>query len=418
MRGARAQTALAALSLLTNVLGYGFTVVMSRALPVDRFGELAALVGVLVTTSVAGTAWQAVVARRVASGERPDPSRLLTDTVIVSVVVGIVVALAAPALRSLLAVDGWSALLWLAVAMVPTTFGYGLQGLVQGENKLVRLGLMLAAVQAAKFLAGLVAALTGGSIPLAFALTAAFAAVAVAIATPFAAPPRFGRPTFTRSLVAAFLRDIGALLGVLLLTTLDLILARRYLDPTTSGLYAAGNVLTRGAFWAPAFVALAGYAKFSDPATRPRALKQAALTLSVVAAVAIAGGWFARDLIPLVLGDGYQPVTPQLWLFAAQGAALAALQLCIYAGLAVHDRRPAILLWTLAVVEVVTVGAFGHGSLTAMITTVTTCSWITLVLTVIVLVRWPRHPGPPIDVDVPVQWAAVAPDDAAPDRPA
>ncbi len=411
MRGARAQAALALLSLLTNVLGYGFTVVMSRALPVSRFGELAALVGVVVTTSVAGTAWQAVVARRVAGGERPEPARLLTDTVIVSLAVGVVVALAVPALRPLLAVDGWSALLWLALSMVPTTFAYGLQGLVQGEDKLVRLGLILAAVQAAKFLAGLVAALTGGSIPLAFALTAAFATVAVVVATPFAARPRFARPTFTRPLLTAFLRDIGALLGVLLLTTLDLILARRYLDPTTSGLYAAGNVLTRGAFWAPAFIALAGYAKFSDPVARPRALRQSALALAVVATVAIAGGWFARDLIPLVLGDGYDPVTPQLWLFAAQGAALAGLQLCIYAGLAVHDRRPAVLLWTLAVVEVVAVVSVGHGSLTTLIATVAGCSWVTLLLTVVVLVRWPRHAGPAIDVDVPVQWAAVALDD-------
>ncbi|MHA3702849.1 hypothetical protein ACXR2U_11775 [Jatrophihabitans sp. YIM 134969] len=409
MRGARAQVALAALSLLTNVLGYGFTVVMSRALPVSRFGELAALVGVVVTTSVAGTAWQALVARRVAGGERPEPARVLTDTVIVSVGVGVVVTVAVPLLRPLLAVDGWSALLWLAVSMVPTTFAYGLQGLVQGEGKLVHLGVMLAAVQAAKFLAGLVAALTGGSIPLAFALTAVFAFVAVVAATPFAARPRFGRSTFTRPLVTAFLRDIGALLGVLLLTTLDLVLARRYLDAETSGLYAAGNVLTRGAFWAPAFIALAGYPRFSDPVARPRALRTAALTLAVMAAGAIGFGWFGRDLVPLVLGRGYDPVAPQLWLFAAQGAALAGLQLCIYAGLAVHDRRPAVLLWTLAVAEVVAVVTFGHGSLTAMIATVAACSWIALLLTVGVLVRRPRHAGPPVDVDVPAPWTAPEP---------
>ena len=407
MRGAGAQTALAALSLLTNVLGYGFTVVMSRALPVSAFGELGALVGVVVTTSVAGTAWQAVVARRVASGERPEPARILTDTVLVALAVGVVVALAVPGLRPLLAVDGWSALLWLALSMVPTTYAYGLQGLVQGEDRLIRLGLILASIQAAKFLAGLVAALTGGSIPLAFALTALFAAVAVVVATPFAAPPRFGRPTFTRPLVTAFLRDIGALLGVLLLTTLDLVLARRFLDGHTSGLYAAGNVLTRGAFWAPTFVALAGYAKFADPVARPKALRTAAATLAVIAAVAVAGAWVGRDVIPLVLGSDYQPVTPQLWLFAAQGAALAGLQVCVFAGLAVHDRRPALLLWTLAVVEVVAVATVGHGSLTALIGTVATCSWVTLALTIVVLARWPRH-GSPVEADVPAQWAAAS----------
>jgi O-antigen/teichoic acid export membrane protein len=394
VRTAGAQIALAALSLLTNVLGYGFTVVMSRALPVERFGELAALVGVIVTTSVAGTAWQAVVARRVASGERPAPAQVLSDTLVVAVVVGVVVAVAVPLLRPLLAVDGWSALLWLALSMVPTTFAYGLQGIVQGENRLVRLGFLLAAIQAAKFLAGLVAALTGGSIPLAFALTAAFTAVAVVVATPFAAPVGFGRPTFTRPLVTAFLRDIGALLGVLLLTTLDLVLARRFLDGTGSGLYAAGNVLTRGAFWAPTFIALAGYPKFSDPATRPRALRQAGATWAVMAAGAVLFGWLGRDLVPLVLGSQYRDVTPQLWLFAAQGAALAGLQLCVYAGLAVHDRRPAVLLWALAVVEVVAVATVGHGSVAGLVATVAICSWVTLLLTVAVLVRWPRHRAP------------------------
>ena len=420
VRGAKAQVSLAALSLLTNALGYGFTVVMSRALPVSRFGELAALVGVLVTASVVGVAWQAVVARRVASGENPSPPRLLTDTALVSVAVAAFVALASPALHTLLAVDGLGALFWLALAMVPTTFAYGLQGLVQGRERLVALGWLLAAVQAAKFAAGVVAAVAGGSVPLAFALVAGFTTLVVAVAIPLVSRPRFGRPTFGRSLLGAFARDTGALLGVLLLTSLDLFLARRYLSPDASGLYAAGNVLTRGAFWAPAFVALAGYARFSDPVARPRALRQAAVTLAAVGAVAIAIGWFGRDLIPLVLGTDYRPVTPQLWLFAAQGAALAGLQLCVYAGLAAHDRRPAVLLWTLAVAEVVLVATVGHGDLPSLVTTVTTCSWVTLALTVAVLVRWPRHPRPVAPgaaedvVDVPAQWAAASQVDPTP----
>lgn len=412
---ARAQAALAVLSLLTNLLGYGFTVVMSRALPVSRFGELAALVGVLVTSSVVGTAWQAVVARRVASGERPDPARLLTDTVLVSAGVGVLLLAIAPALRALLAIDGWAALVWLALAMVPTTFAYGLQGLVQGRHHLVRLGLMLAGIQAAKFAAGLVAALTGGSIPLAFGLTGVFAGVAVVVALPFAARLRFGRPTFTRSLTGAFLRDTGALLGVLLLTSLDLFLARRVLDAQTSGLYAAGNVVTRAAFWAPAFVALAGYAKFSDPATRSRSLRQAALTLAVVGAVAVAGGFLLADLVPLVLGSGYRPVTPQLWIFAAQGAALAGLQLCVYAGIAVHDRRPAVLLWTLAVTEVVLVTTVAHGSLTVVIATVAALSWLTLAVTAALLVLRPRRlAAAGADGGEGGQWAAASQVDPTP----
>lgn len=393
---------LAALSLLANLLGYGFTVVMSRALPVGRFGELSALVGVLVLASVAGTALQAQIARRIAGGERPPAERLLADSAVVGLGVGVVVLAVSPLLRAALDVGSWASLLWLAVAMIPTTFAFGVQGVLQGEHRLVRLGVVLAAVQAAKLAAGIIAGATGGSIPIAFALTAVFTAVVALAAMPLASPFSPGRPTWTRQLVAAWLRDMAAVLGVLVLTSLDLLMARHYLDATASGLYAAGNVVTRTAFWGPAFIALAGYPRFSDPTQRAAALRRAVVTLLVIAAIAVAGAWAAQDLLPVILGNAYRPVAPLALLFAVQGSALAALQLGVYAGLAAHDRRAAGGLWLGAAVEVLLVAMVWHADVRQIITVSTLCSLAMVGLTVALLAGRARRP----EAYRSAQWAA------------
>lgn len=412
MRAPGAQAALAVLSLVANLLGYGFTLVMSHALPVARFGELSALVGVLVVACVAGTALQADLARRVASGADLSPARLLGDSVVVAVGVAIVVLLLSPVLWALLDIASWWSLWWLAAAMVPTTVAFGVQGLLQGEHRLARLGVLLALVQLAKFAAGLVAAAFGGSIPLAFALVAAFTTLAALAALPLAGVVRVARPTWTASSTGHWLRDVGAVLGVLVLTSLDLLLARGQLSADDSGLYAAGNVVTRAGFWGPLFVVLAAYPRLSDPATRRDALRRAVVSLGVIGALTVLGAWVGQGLLPLLLGDDYRPVAPIAWLFAVQGAALAAVQLGVYAGLAVHDRRPAVVLWAVALVEVGLVSAFWHDSVEQIITVVTCCS-VALVVAIValgVVGRGRRADGAP-DTDLVApgpQWAAAS----------
>ena len=52
-----------------NLLGYVFNAVMARALDLADFGELGSLLAVTVVATVPGTALQAVIARRLTTGD-------------------------------------------------------------------------------------------------------------------------------------------------------------------------------------------------------------------------------------------------------------------------------------------------------------------------------------------------------------
>jgi O-antigen/teichoic acid export membrane protein len=161
---------------------------------------------------------------------------------------------------------------------------------------------------------------------------------------------------------------LGALLA---LTNADVVLARHFLPPETSGLYTAGSVVEKIAFWLPQAVALVVFPRLTDPATRRPVLLRAATVVGALGAAtsigaAVLGPW----VLGLLLGPSYRTLGPELGLFAAAGAAGALLQLVLYSGIASGSRQiGAVLLGALAVLVTV-VATVGHGSVTAVVTSV------------------------------------------------
>jgi O-antigen/teichoic acid export membrane protein len=170
----------------------------------------------------------------------------------------------------------------------------------------------------------------------ALAATAIGSAVAVLVAVPrLRAQGGWERPRAvgwrwpgTGSSAAAFGGEVAAaaagVLGLLLLANVDVLLARHFLSAEASGLYAAGAVLTKIAFWAPQFVVTLVFPRLVTAADRRRLLGRSAAVVAaagapLVVAAALAPGLAAR----LSFGEAYLDVGPTLPLFAALGTGLA-----------------------------------------------------------------------------------------------
>lgn len=345
-----------------GLLGYGFNVVLSRALGPSGFGELSALLAVAILATVPGTAVQAGIARRISVAPSPHTERtMLGESLVLALAVGAIVLAVGPLLRAELGIESMASVVWLAVSMVPTTVAYGCLGVLQGRRRFLALGALLLLVQGVRLAAGLMAAASGTGIAGALAgvsvLTAVVAAVAVA---------RLGGPALSPRVVVlrdALARDTGALLGVLLLSNLDVVLARHYLPAHTAGLYAAGNLVTKAAFWGAGFVPTVTYPLLSRPRERPAAVRRGVRLLTGLAIVETVVAAAGASLLPTVLGASYRPVAHLAWLFALQGAALAGVLFAVYAGLAVRRHGLGLAVWLAAAAEVVAIAVHWHDTI-------------------------------------------------------
>jgi O-antigen/teichoic acid export membrane protein len=365
----RTDTFVAVATVVANLLGYGFNLIMSHALGPSGFGELGALLGVALVASVPGTALQAFIARRIAQHNySPDgDGRLLWQSIQLAVAVGLIVLVCAPALRAFLHISSWAALVWLAALLVPSTVAFGCQGVLQGRHRFHALGVVLVLVQAARFLAGCGAAALHGGVATSLALATVLTGVVVLVAVPATAHLRWA-PLEQRTL-AVLARDAGAVLGVLVLANLDLLLARHYLPHHEAGLYAGGNLITKAAFWGPSFIATVTYPRLTSAHRRPAILRRGAVLLAGLGGLGIAFAAICAPLVPLMLGEAYQDVASLAWLFAAQGALLAGVLFGVYAGLAVHDRRLAVLVWCVLVAETMCIVLWWHNSIVQILVT-------------------------------------------------
>jgi O-antigen/teichoic acid export membrane protein len=388
---ARSATALIAVtSTVANLLSYLFNLLMTRSLGVQGYGELASLLAIVVTASVPGVALQAAIARRITNGRTPNG--LIAVTLWLSVgVSGLVLALE-PALVALLHLSGFAVVGWTAGYLLPTTISYAWQGILQGRQRFWGLGLMLVGTALAKLAGALLA--VAWSATSSTALGGATVATAVLVVVVGPRVLRLAPGQVADRIGRELTRDIGAILGVLVLSSLDLLLARHYLPEQQSGIYAAGNLITRACFWGPAFLAMSSYPRFATPAERRAALRHSTGLLAGLAAAALLVTVAGAGLVPVLLGSGYRSLSHQAWLFAADGLALAAVQLGVYAAIAVHDHRIGRLVWLVALGEFVAVaGRFHHG--TTQIITVALAGGLSLTAATLVL-ELRRNDQPPL----------------------
>lgn len=339
-----------------NLLAYVLSVVLSRRLGPAGFGEVAPLLAVVIVAGVPGQALQAGIARRVATSSSTGSRQLLLRSAVVGAAVTSGLLVLSPVLKALLRLDGWGALLWTAGSLLPVTVSFAAFGVLQGAERFRRLSAALVLLQVGRLLGGTVGVAVGGTAAAAMAGTTlgllGAAAACVALCDERGGVPAGGR------LLAGLARDSASVLAVLVLTNADVLLARARLEPAQAGLYAAGALVAKMAYFAPSFAAPVLYARFSRPETRPGALRTGLALVGGSAVLATAGALLGAPLLPVVLGRDYEPLQGPAWLFAAAGSALAAVFLLVQAGLAVHDHRLAGVAWGVAGVEVLLVVLF------------------------------------------------------------
>lgn len=339
-----------------NVVGYVLTVGAARAFDHDAYGQLNALLGVLLVLSVPALGVQTVVARSVAQRPRDEPagareSSLLRWAAWVGVAAAAAAAAAAPLLASFLH-TGLAGPLWVAVQIAPMTLLSATLGVVQGHERFTALAGLIGA-QALGKLVGLVPLLTGGSAP--DLLAALTVGTTLAAGIGLVCVRRAPRPALRVPVPSV--RDLGlavtGLFAVLLLANVDVPVARNLLSGEESGRYAVGSVLAKIAFFLPQAVAVVIFPRLSEPAAGRQLLRKALMVVGALGLVEVLGCLLlARPVLEITFGPSYGSLDTIAWLWVLQGVGLSVVQLLVYRAIATGDSVTARLVGAAAVLEV------------------------------------------------------------------
>jgi O-antigen/teichoic acid export membrane protein len=318
-----------------NALNVAFSLLLARALGPAGFGELVALLALLQQLALPTWALTAIgsrfAAQYAAAGDRPRLRALLLEllrgTLLGGAAAGAGVALAAPALAGFLQAAGPWPVALLGAGLPVVLALPAVRGVLQGAGRFAALAATLAAEGAAKLaLAVALAALgTGAAGGVAAAIGGAAAALLLALlplrdvlARPGTAAGA-GAALSPGELARFALLATGATAGLWSLLSLDVLLARHYLDAAAAGRYAALAIAAKMLFWASSavpgvlYAAVARAAPLASAVARPSGAPGAGarvgpLLLGVgavsAAALAVFAAWPDR-VLALLFGPGY-----------------------------------------------------------------------------------------------------------------
>ena len=179
----------------------------------------------------------------------------------------------------------------------------------------------------------------------------------------------------------------GVALGVgsfTILTSLDMVLARHYLDARAAGYYGAvaqtGKILLFLCAFIPTLVLPKGAARASRGVSATKVLLNAALASAVLLAPALlVFGAFPRFIVTALGGHAFASAAPYVLPYAVAIAGLALLQVAVYYKISIHrfDFVPPVVL---AVVAECLAIARWHGSVGQIISVVTAINFSALLL--------------------------------------
>jgi O-antigen/teichoic acid export membrane protein len=343
---------------VANILAYVLTVAGTRLLGPAEFGAFGALLAVIIVGYVAALAVQATTAKAVAAHEDPAPG--VRAGLLLAGITGLLTAALSPLLRDLLQLSSVVPVLAVAVSVAALAVTAAPLGVVQGGERFGTFAVLLIVQNVLRVGGGLVAMLIRPTTASAMIGIAAGYLAAAVIAWAASRPPLLAR----RGMSAAFrstLASAAMLLGFIALTNIDVLLARHVLTAQDSGLYAAGAIFTKIAFWLPQFVPLVVFPALVDPIRRRGAMRRGMVIVAAFGAVVVAGSaLFAEQVVRLVAGTSYAELANWVAGFTALGAMYAIAYLLVYAHLARGDRWTIAVIWATLIGYVVVVEATAH----------------------------------------------------------
>jgi O-antigen/teichoic acid export membrane protein len=416
---ARAGVLLAAVSLLANALGYGLTVLLARSFGPADYGALGALLGVGLIAGIPAGGLQYVLARRTAARqltEHQNERAGLRLAFGVGVALGGAVAVLSPVAKAFFHLEtGWP-VVWLGAMLVPYTLTGALLGGLLGHESYGRFAAGQLVTAGGRFLAGVLTAVLGLSVGGAMAALAAAALLAGLAVWQLSGPASWRGAARglaeVRELLPDLMRACSAIAGVIVLSNVDLLLARHFLSAEESGAYALASLFAKACLWGAQFVPVLVFPRLARVGVGRGLLLRAAAAAAGVGGVgivlaAVAGG----PIVRLVAGPdaGYSATAGLTVPFAVLGTLWALVQLALLAAVAAGDPRPGRLLWVVVGVEVAVIAAGPHekpGQLLAVCLT----SAAALIAAAVLLDLRPRH-GPiaaqaPVPAGAPLDPAA------------
>ncbi|MGN5236666.1 MULTISPECIES: polysaccharide biosynthesis protein [unclassified Rhodococcus (in: high G+C Gram-positive bacteria)] len=343
-------------AMIANIASYLLHLPAGRWLGPAGYGEFASLLAAQLVLAVPALALQTVIAREAVHGMGTAVLRRLgyRCALIAAAVAVVLVPVVSWALETSIA-GAFGSLVTAPLLVLLATE----QGLLQGRARFAALSVVLAAAGIAKVVPA-VAVLAGGGGPgpalLAGAAGTGIVAMATAVFVGRSEPGPVSEVAEAPTRIpgaAAVLRASQVQLALIALTSLDLMLARILLDADSAGLYALGAVATKVAFWLPQAVGVVLYPRMANPAESASAVRSALAVLVGLGAALVAAAAICAPLVPILVGDAYEPVQSLLWLFALQGACLAVLQGALLSAIAGDRTAPAAVAWVGLAVEAV-----------------------------------------------------------------
>lgn len=392
-------------TLVGSVMSYGFSFALAHQLNETGYGQIGALLTILLVASIPATAIQAVTARRVASAGVTDRDSLRALTgplvrwsLITGVVSAIVLAGLAPAVSAALPAVSTGQVAWTALALIPNALIFCYLGIAQGASRFMAFTLLFVAPNGAKMAAGLGTGAVGASAGLIMGALAASWFVTAAGAH-YGLRDMVGKPHLVRGLgyVGELWTASWSLGAVLVLSLLDGLLAAHYISGDVLGRYQAGAMFTRAGYFGPQFAGVLAYPKLAVPQTRRKALMTAmALSVGMGLLIVAATVFAASPLVRIAFGAKYLDgggtgfdLSSAAWLFALAGATQALVQLALLDAVA---RRSHVIGWLVfggIVIETALILTVAHHSPTQLIATAAICGTVTAAvsLTVSALAR-------------------------------
>jgi O-antigen/teichoic acid export membrane protein len=363
-RMSKGASVMVVLTLLASAVNYGSNLIFSRILEPASYGDLTALLALLVVIIVPTGAAQTVIAERIATytaDGRPDRVRYLirhaiAHVAIIALIVGVVYALTIPAVVDLLDLQSAGPAIALAPLIVVGFMLPVAMGALQGMDRYLAYGLMLLAIAVSRIAFGVPwAATPSGGSGGALAGQALGVAVVLVIAGWLMRDQLIGRGTGAATAGLRRRPDVRAVTASLafiafaVLSNLDVLLAKLFLPSHEVGLYAALSTIGKVVMFLPAAIAVvmvpnAARTRHTRQETN-RVLRIAGLLVAITTLVAALPAIAAPEtLVRLMFGDKYIDATDGVLPIVWAGAALSLLYLLVIYSVAVEDRRWSMLL--------------------------------------------------------------------------
>jgi O-antigen/teichoic acid export membrane protein len=264
--GARSGVVLGIASGASIVAAYVFLLAAGRILGSEDYGSLAALLGLLAVVLIPAGALQMAVSReisrRVASADAAGAARLAHGTLRLSLLatvplLAIAFALAAP-LAHVLHIHS-VAFVVLADTTLATALVFPVAtGVLQGQQRFHALAVLYVFPWLVRLVVLAVLASAGARLGGAIAATAIGAIAGTALALFLIREPIGGGTRLPRDELLVFLRYLGpvaaGLVGIALLTHVDILIVKARLSGDEAGAYAAASAFARVGFFLPATI--------------------------------------------------------------------------------------------------------------------------------------------------------------------